>query len=189
MTRILLADDSPHAQRMGERILSEEGFEVVTVSDGDSAIIRLEDVDPDVALIDAVMPQRSGYDVCQYIRMSPRHRHTRVILTAGAQETIDQEHLERARPDATLRKPFEASGLLRVLRPLAEQALAERRDERPAAVLSSQPVKPLEAPVVAVVDPEEVRAAVTLALDASMPALIDEITRRVLATVSQRQTE
>ena len=37
MPRILLADDSPHAQRMGEQILSEEGFEVVTVSDGDSA--------------------------------------------------------------------------------------------------------------------------------------------------------
>ena len=38
MTRILLADDSPHAQRMGEQILTEEGFEVVTVSDGDSAL-------------------------------------------------------------------------------------------------------------------------------------------------------
>ena len=50
MTRILLADDSPHAQRMGEQILSDEGFEVVTVSDGDSALLRLEDVDPDLVL-------------------------------------------------------------------------------------------------------------------------------------------
>ena len=52
MTRILLADDSPHAQRMGEQILSEEGFEVVTVSDGDSALLRLEDVDPDLVIVD-----------------------------------------------------------------------------------------------------------------------------------------
>ena len=48
MSRILLVDDSPHAQRMGERILSEEGYEVVTVSNADSALIRLDDVDPDV---------------------------------------------------------------------------------------------------------------------------------------------
>ena len=52
MSRILLADDSPHAQRMGERILRDEGYEVVTVSDGDSALMRLEDVDPDLVLAD-----------------------------------------------------------------------------------------------------------------------------------------
>ena len=50
MSRILLVDDSPHAQRMGERILTEEGYEVVTVSNADSALIRLDDVDPDVSL-------------------------------------------------------------------------------------------------------------------------------------------
>jgi CheY-like chemotaxis protein len=60
MTRILLADDSPHAQRMGEQILTEEGFEVVTVSDGDSVLLRLEDVDPDLVLADVEMPHRTG---------------------------------------------------------------------------------------------------------------------------------
>ena len=81
MSRILLVDDSPHAQRMGERILSDEGYEVVTVSNADSALIRLEDADPDVVVADAVMPGRTGYDICHYVRMSPRHRHVRVILT------------------------------------------------------------------------------------------------------------
>jgi len=56
MSRILLVDDSPHAQRMGERILSDEGFEVVTVTTAESALIRLDDVDPDVVLADTVMP-------------------------------------------------------------------------------------------------------------------------------------
>ena len=60
MSRILLVDDSPHAQRMGERILSEEGFEVVTVSNADSALIRLDDVDPDLVIADTVMPGRSA---------------------------------------------------------------------------------------------------------------------------------
>src|SRR5208282_6687566 len=86
MPRILLADDSPHAQRMGEQILSEEGFEVVTVSDGDSALLRLEDVDPDLVLADVDMPRRSGYDICQYVKLNPRHKHVRVILIAGVKD-------------------------------------------------------------------------------------------------------
>ncbi len=126
MSRILLVDDSPHAQRMGERILSEEGYEVVTVSNADSALIRLEDVDPDVVVADTVMPGRTGYEICQYLKMSPRHRHVRVILTAGVLEDFDAEQLQRVAADATLKKPFEATALLAAVKPLAEAAEKER---------------------------------------------------------------
>ncbi len=104
MSRILLVDDSPHAQRMGERILSEEGYEVVTVSNADSALIRLDDVDPDVVLADTVMPGRTGYDICQYLKMSPRHRHVRVILTAGVLETFDEANAKRVEADGIAAK-------------------------------------------------------------------------------------
>src|SRR5689334_22585045 len=118
MSRILLADDSAHAQRMGERILSEEGFEVVTVSDGDSALVRLEDVDPDLVLADIVMPRRTGYEIYQYVKISPRHRHVRVVLTAGVQDPVDEAEIQRVRADGFLRKPFEASDLLKTVKPL-----------------------------------------------------------------------
>ena len=169
MSRILLVDDSPHAQRMGERILSEEGYEVVTVSNADSALIRLEDVDPDVVLADTVMPGRTGYEICQYLKMSPRHRHVRVILTAGVLETLDEAAAARVEADGTLRKPFEASALTAAVKPLAEAAANDRAalaprepgDRERAATVAA-------APFVAVVDEEQVRAAVTVALDASM---------------------
>src|SRR5205823_4735879 len=117
MSRILLVDDSPHAQRMGERILSDKGFEVVTVSNADAALVRMEDVDPDVIIADTVMPGRTGYDICQYVKLSPRHKHVRVILTAGVLETLDEAHSKRVEADATLRKPFEATALLATVRP------------------------------------------------------------------------
>ena len=126
MSRILLVDDSPHAQRMGERILSDEGYEVVTVSNAESALIRLEDADPDVVVADAVMPGRTGYDICQYLKMSPRHRHVRVILTSGAQEPIDEARAQLVQADGTIEKPFEASALLAAVKPLAEAATAAR---------------------------------------------------------------
>src|SRR5262245_19430852 len=192
MTRILLVDDSPHAQRMGERILSDEGYEVVTVSNADSALIRLEDVDPDIVIADTVMPGRTGYDICQYVKMSPRHRHVRVILTAGVLEPLDQQEVQRVSADAALKKPFEATALLAAVKPLAEQAARDRKTSNenvPTAAAQTQtPVAVVAAPFVAVVDAEQVRAAVTLALDASMGGMIEEITKRVVSALGARKS-
>jgi len=185
--RILLVDDSPHAQRMGERILSDEGFEVVTVSNADSALIRLEDVDPDVVIADTVMPGRTGFDICQYLKMSPRHRHVRVILTAGVTEQLDSASAQRVEADGTLQKPFEASALIAAVRPLAEAAVQDRPAQQPSAGPSGKPAPKAPAvPFVAVIDAEQVRAAVTIALDASMGAMVDEITNRVVAALSSK---
>jgi CheY-like chemotaxis protein len=192
MSRILLLDDSPHAQRMGERILTEEGYEVVTVSNTDSALIRLDDVDPDVVLADTVMPGRTGYDICQYLKMSPRHRHVRVILTAGVLEALDEANAKRVEADGTLRKPFEATALLAAVKPLAEAAAKDRAAAPGAASGTAGQGREAKAPVapfIAVVDEEQVRAAVTVALDASMASMVDEITRQVLLAIATRKPE
>lgn len=191
MSRLLLVDDSPHAQRMGERILSDEGYEVVTVSNADAALVRLDDVNPDVVLADTVMPGRTGYDICQYIKMSPRHRHVRVILTAGVLEPFDEGQIQRAEPDSTLKKPFEASALLAAVKPLAEEAARLRSETTPGTPGSGtgagKPTAPA-VPFIAVVDAEQVRAAVTVALDASMDAMVDEITHRVLDALNTNKS-
>src|SRR5689334_13289748 len=143
MSRILLVDDSPHAQRIGERILVDEGYEVVTVSNADSALIRLDDAEPDVVIAKAVMPGHSGYSICRFIKMSPRHRHVRVILTAGATENLDEAELASVGADGSLRKPFEATALLEKVRPLAGAAAKEKGTEPPpratAAPRTSEP--------------------------------------------------
>jgi CheY-like chemotaxis protein len=188
MSRILLVDDSPHAQRIGERILTDEGFEVVTVSNADTALVRIEDVDPDVVIADTVMPGRTGYEICQYLKMSPRHRHVRVILTAGVLEPIDEVQAQRVQADWSLKKPFEATALVSAVRQLAEESAKERKQsagERTAPVVAAAP----SAPFVAVVDAEQIRAAVTVALDASMDAMVDEIARRVVAALQSKTPE
>ncbi len=185
MSRILLVDDSPHAQRIGERILSDEGYEVVTVSNADTALVRIEDVDPDVVIADAVMPGRNGYEICQYLKMSPRHRHVRVILTAGVLEPIDDAQANRVEADACIKKPFEASALVKAVKPLAEEAANARKTQgRPPEKGAEAGAKAQAiAPFVAVVDEEQVRAAVTVALDGAMDAIVSEIARRVVATL------
>ena len=90
MSRILLADDSPHAQRMGERLLRDEGYEVVTITDGDTVFVRLPDVDPDVLILDANLPLRSGYEITRFVKSSSFYRHAAVLLTGSVAEPVDE---------------------------------------------------------------------------------------------------
>ena len=187
MSRILLADDSPHAQRMGERILREEGYEVVSLTDGENTLLRLADVDPDLMLVDVFLPNRSGLDICRYVKSHPQHRHVRVVLTAGLLEPFDEPEAKRAGADAILKKPFEASLVMQTIKPLLAEAQMARTLLAEVAQAEAVEVEAAESPVekpVSVgpdeIDTERVRAAVTLALDAALPVLIQEITERVL---------
>lgn len=171
MSRILLADDSPHAQRMGERILRDEGHEVITVSDGAVAMLRLKDADPDFVIADISMPEVSGYELCQYVK---QHGGMPVYLTAGAVEPVDEAEVSRVRADGVLKKPFEASALIE-----AVGRFASRSKSRSASHAPSGPPR-----AVVVLDPDQIRAAVTVALDAALPGMIEEVSARVLAALA-----
>lgn len=171
---------------MGERILREEGYEVVTVTDGATAMIRLGDVDPDVVVADVFLPGTSGYDLCRHIKNDPRLRHARVVLTAGMLEPFDEDEARRAGSDAVLKKPFEASVMLATVQPLvqaagfAREVLGEPRLHAPVSQPDPAPEATAASPAAPAVDPEQVRAAVTLALDAALPKMVDAITEKVL---------
>jgi CheY-like chemotaxis protein len=240
MDRILLADDSPHAQRMGERILRDEGYEVVSVTDGETALLRLADVRPSLIVADVFLPGRSGLDICRYVRSHADYRHVRIILTAGMLESFDEEEARAAGADAIIKKPFEASMVLETVKPLIEAAREDSSalpaeadaaatlpepappavpEEPEAATVKAAPepkappeprlpaAVPVEMPIPAplaasspmapprlapepgpepvlsgtgVSEEELLRAAVTVALDAAFPALVEDITARVL---------
>jgi DNA-binding response OmpR family regulator len=166
MSLILLADDSPHAQRMGERILREEGYEVVCVADGETAARWLTDTDPDLMIADAELPGTSGLELCR--RLKSTARVTRVMLTAGMLESLDEDAARRSGCDAILRKPFEASAMTQMVRPLMEQAQRARQ---------------LAAGVSPTLSPAQIREEVARAVEAELPRLVEEITRRVLASL------
>ena len=169
---------------MGERILREEGLEVVSLTDGETVLLRLTDVDPDLVIADAFLPNRTGLDICRYVKAHMSHRHVRVVLTSGLLEPFDEEEAKRAGADAILKKPFEASAVVDTIKPLLKEAELAR------GILAGAPAAAAPVPenletigppaASATIDTERVRAAVTLALDAALPTLIDEITERVL---------
>jgi CheY-like chemotaxis protein len=137
-------------------------------------LVRLRDVDPDLILVDVTMPTKSGYEICEFVKSSLRHLHTRVVLVAGAAETIDEQEAKRVQADGVLKKPFEATLMLQTVKPLLEAAAAAKERSATAPVPDSRP------------DPELIRAAVTIALDAALPNLIDEITQKVLSVLDTK---
>jgi CheY-like chemotaxis protein len=175
---------------MGERILREEGFEVVAVTDGETAFLRLGDVQPDAVLADAYLPGRSGFDLCRHIKGDAKLRHIAVILTAGVLEPFEEDDARRAGCDAVLRKPFEASAVVETIKPLVEasrfarglfgQVAVEHKAALASAVAEAIAQERARPPQV---DPERVRAAITLALDEAFPKMVEEITERVLVAL------
>ncbi len=174
MSRILLADDSSQALRLGEQILTAQGFEVVSVTDGATALRRLGDVNPDLLITDVYLPTRNGFEVTRFLRSQEQYRHLPVIFAAGPADEFNEQDAKNAGADVILQKPFEASALLGAVQKLLEENSKPPPDKNGAAANGF--------------DRNTIRAAVTLALDSAMPGMIEELTERVLLVLAHQRT-
>ena len=122
---ILLADDNPHARRMGRQVLAEEGYQVWLASDGDEALDRALEHRPDLAIVGTRMNGLSGFDLCRRIKMDPELGHVRVILLAGPRETLEVDQESAAPSDGMLRKPLDPESVVRTVRALLDNKGAQ----------------------------------------------------------------
>jgi len=125
--KILLADDSVTAQNMGRRILADAGYEVITVNNGSAALKKIAEHKPDLVVLDVYMPGYSGLEVCQRIKDTRETARVPVLLTVGKLEPFKPDEAKRARADAFIVKPFEASELLSALSKLEDKIVPEAR--------------------------------------------------------------
>ncbi len=149
---LLLADDSVTIQRVIELTFADEDVNVVAVSDGDQAIARLDAQPPDIVLADVGMPGKSGYEVAQYVKQSPRLSHIPVVLLTGAFEPVDQARAAQAGCDGVLAKPFEPQLVIGRVKELLGQAKA------PAAATVAQAEPSLPVGAAAATQPSEAAA-------------------------------
>jgi CheY-like chemotaxis protein len=104
--RILVADDNTNIQKMVVLAFQERGVEVIAVGNGEAAVRRLPDANPDLVLADVFMPVRNGYEVCEFVKKDPRFSHVPVILLVGAFDPLDEKEARRVGADGVLKKPF-----------------------------------------------------------------------------------
>ncbi len=113
--KILLADDNLTAQRMGSKILTDAGYEVIAVSNGAAAIKKIASDKPGLLILDVYMPGYTGLEVCEKIKNDPVTAQLPIILTVTNMEPFDRKEGDRVRADGLMIKPFEASDLIAVV--------------------------------------------------------------------------
>ncbi len=129
--KILLADDSVTAQNMGRKILTDAGYEVITVNNGSAALKKIAEARPDLIVLDVYMPGYSGLEVCQRLKEAQETARIPVLLTVGKLEPFKPEEAKRVRADAYIVKPFEASELLSALTKLEDKVVPRSESSKP----------------------------------------------------------
>lgn len=140
--RILVADDSVTIQKVVELTFSKEGFVLVQARSGEEAIRKAKEERPDLVLLDLVMPDKNGYEVCAALRAEPTLRAVPIILLAGTFEALDKDKGIQAGANDFVTKPFESQLLISKVK----QLLFAKAMDMAAPAAASTAAPPREAP-------------------------------------------
>jgi PleD family two-component response regulator len=89
---ILIADDDKTSCRLLQRVLMTEGYRVEVAFDGAEAIQKYVACQPNILLVDAIMPRFSGFDVCAFVKRLPPEKQAPVIMITGLDDPRDIDH-------------------------------------------------------------------------------------------------
>ncbi|KOY86514.1 transcriptional regulator [bacterium 336/3] len=110
--KVLIVDDEPNILMSLDFLMRKEGYDVLVARNGKEALESLENNEPDMVLLDIMMPDVDGYEICQYIRKQENLQNCKVIfLSAKAKEADIQKGYE-AGADFYMTKPFSNKNLI-----------------------------------------------------------------------------
>ena len=119
--RILVVDDSPFIQELVKDILTRSGFEATTAMNGHEAMVAIGEDPPDLVLLDIIMPEMSGYQVCRLIRNDERLKALPVVMMTAKDTQKDRFWGLEVGADAYITKPIEEQSLLETVSSLLKE--------------------------------------------------------------------
>jgi CheY-like chemotaxis protein len=111
MPKVLIVDDSLTVRKVVERILESRQLEVLQASLGTEAIERIQRDEPDLVVCDVLLPDREGFEVCQFVKSHPRLERTPVLLISGIVNPAVVDRAAQVGSAGVMRKPFSAEEL------------------------------------------------------------------------------
>jgi twitching motility two-component system response regulator PilH len=118
MSEFLLVEDSPVQREMISGILKDNGWKVTIDCDGVEALEQLKTFNPDLVVLDIVMPNMNGYEVCRWIKSNPGTKNVPVVMCSSKGEEFDRYWGMRQGADAYIAKPFQAVELVGTIKQL-----------------------------------------------------------------------
>lgn len=120
--RVLVAEDDPHIREGLVQLLETEGYECVAAADGDRALRAYADTPPDFVILDIMMPERNGYDVCREIRKTDTK--TPILFLSAKSEEVDKVVGLELGADDFVSKPFGSRELMARVRAISRRVLS-----------------------------------------------------------------
>ncbi|MBV71655.1 MAG: two-component system response regulator [Myxococcales bacterium] len=120
---IMLADDDIEIRRILVRALNDLDAEVLEASDGEEALETIIQRQPDLVILDVMMPTLSGWELCKYIRSKPNLEHIAVLMLTAIGRTVNEMTSPLYGADAYMDKPFDIQEVLETVNTL----LTEKR--------------------------------------------------------------
>jgi DNA-binding response OmpR family regulator len=111
MPKVLVVDDSIAVRKVAERLLIDAGMGVTLVVNGEEALAYLAKETPDLVVSDVIMPDKSGYEVCAFMRARKELVNTPVLLISGIVNDEVMKQAESCHADKVLKKPFLGTSL------------------------------------------------------------------------------
>jgi len=119
---VLVVEDEPALSTLLRYNLEKEGFTVSEAHDGEEALLQLKEAKPDAVLLDWMLPQISGLELCRQIRRAPAWRDLPVIILTARSEEGDRVRGLDSGADDYVVKPFSTSELIARLRAVIRRA-------------------------------------------------------------------
>jgi len=114
--RILIVDDEPNIVTLLEFLMRGSDYEVRVARNGEEALRRAESFRPDLILLDVMMPQRSGFEVCQKIRENPALRDVKIVMLTAKGRDVEKNRGLNLGANAYVTKPFSTKELMNTVR-------------------------------------------------------------------------
>ena len=120
--KILVVDDEPNIVLSLEFLMKQAGFNVRTASDGEAGLAAIAAEQPDLVLLDVMMPRKNGYEVCQAIRANPDWKNIRIIMLTAKGREVEREKGLALGADDYITKPFSTQEVVERVRELLAEA-------------------------------------------------------------------
>jgi DNA-binding response OmpR family regulator len=110
--RVLVVDDEPNIVMSLRFLMEREGFQVEVASTGQAAVAALDREPADLVLLDIMMPELDGFEVCQRIRNNPAWRATKVVMLTAKGRDVERDKGLALGADDYVTKPFSTRDLV-----------------------------------------------------------------------------
>lgn len=127
---VLVVDDSPTVRKIVQLTLQRERIRVVTAGDGLTALAAVADEQPDLILLDIMLPRMDGYNICQVIRKNMAYRDLPIIMLSGKDGLFDKMRGKLAGSTEYMTKPFDSVELAQIVKRYLDSPAARERAAR-----------------------------------------------------------